>query len=207
MLSFYFLISTIHTDTIKSNFSQLLPNKDIATQPNLVTTVLFHGLMIKHSCWKGQALFFIIMAFRSEQWAECTNTKLALTDCYLCDRLGAASHPTCMTFHKPENYKTPLFFYNMQPCMQQLSFLLCVSTAVPGIVNMAIKQICCHLPLCGSEVVEKFLPAWQKTFNRSDVVRRTGFLLRGSYSVFQHNQLWTGLKVGMKGKMRKSFLP
>lgn len=163
--------------------------------------------MIKHSCWKGQALFFIIMAFRSEQWAECTNTKLALTDCYLCDRLGAASHPTCMTFHKPENYKTPLFFYNMQPCMQQLSFLLCVSTAVPGIVNMAIKQICCHLPLCGSEVVEKFLPAWQKTFNRSDVVRRTGFLLRGSYSVFQHNQLWTGLKVGMKGKMRKSFLP
>jgi len=38
----------------------------------------------------------------------------------------------------------------MQPSMQQLSFLLCVSTAVPGIVNMAIKQICCHLPLRGS---------------------------------------------------------
>lgn len=118
--------------------------------------------MIKRSCWKGQALFFIIMAFRSEQWAECTNTKLALTDCYLCDRLGAASHPTRMTFHKPENYKTPLFFYNMQPCMQQLSCLLCVSTAVPGIVNMAIKQICCHRPLRGSdvEVEGTFLPAW-----------------------------------------------
>lgn len=64
---FYFLTSTIHKDTIQSNFSQLLPNKDIATQPSLVTTALFHGLMIKRSCWKGQALFFIIMAFRSEQ--------------------------------------------------------------------------------------------------------------------------------------------